>query len=142
MTFEVPRHLWAWRGYRTRAPPPSPPHARASSFSRARGQPRNDRNGGPRQVPAAGRGRLPPGHRRGQAARLPEGDQQADRGGRVPRVVPHEAEQRFDLADLPEGVALADKRGPPQVDFLLCPTAPTLPPPLDAVLAGQARDDP
>ena len=48
--------MWAWRGYRTRAPPPSPPHARASSFSRARGQPRNDRNGGPRQVPAAGRG--------------------------------------------------------------------------------------
>ncbi|KAL8338564.1 hypothetical protein RB598_007080 [Gaeumannomyces tritici] len=36
-----------------------------------------------------------------------------------------------DLADLPEDVPLADKRGPARVDFLLCPTAPTPPPTLD-----------
>lgn len=36
--------------------------------------------------------------------------------------------EQFDLTDLPEDTMLADKRGPPQVDFLLCPTAPTLPP--------------
>lgn len=43
----------------------------------------------------------------------------------------------FDLSDLDEAVSLDDKRGPPQVDFLLCPTAPTLPPTLDEVQRGQ-----
>lgn len=42
-------------------------------------------------------------------------------------------EQKFSLADMDEDVALDDKRGPPQVDFLLCPTAPTLPPSLEDV---------
>jgi aspartyl-tRNA(Asn)/glutamyl-tRNA(Gln) amidotransferase subunit A len=41
--------------------------------------------------------------------------------------------QPFDLSDLPDDVPLEDKRGPAQVDFLLCPTAPTLPPTLEAV---------
>lgn len=44
---------------------------------------------------------------------------------------------RFDLSELNEAVPLDDKRGPPQVDFLLCPTAPTLPPSLDEVRWGQ-----
>lgn len=44
---------------------------------------------------------------------------------------------RFDLSELDETVSLDDKRGPPQVDFLLCPTAPTLPPTLDEVQRGQ-----
>lgn len=47
--------------------------------------------------------------------------------------------QHFDLADLDEAVVLDDKRGPPQVDFLLCPTAPTRPPKLADVQAGLAR---
>ncbi|PSR78838.1 amidase signature domain-containing protein [Coniella lustricola] len=45
--------------------------------------------------------------------------------------------QRFDLAEMDEAVVLEDKLGPPQVDFLLCPTAPTLPPKLDDVLARE-----
>lgn len=47
--------------------------------------------------------------------------------------------QRFDLAEMDETVVLEDKLGPPQVDFLLCPTAPTLPPKLDDVLAGEKK---
>lgn len=47
--------------------------------------------------------------------------------------------QRFDLAEMDESVVLEDKLGPPQVDFLLCPTAPTLPPKLDDVLAGEKK---
>lgn len=50
------------------------------------------------------------------------------------------AEQHFDLADMDESVLLEDKRGPPQVDFLLCPTAPTLPPTLDEVQARLQRN--
>lgn len=42
---------------------------------------------------------------------------------------------RFDLSDLHEAVPLDDKLGPPVVDFLLCPTAPTLPPTLREVRA-------
>ena len=41
--------------------------------------------------------------------------------------------QPFDLSDMDEGVRLEDKLGPSQVDFLLCPTAPTLPPKLEDV---------
>lgn len=47
-----------------------------------------------------------------------------------------EEEQRFALADMDESVLLETKLGPPQVDFLLCPTAPTLPPRLEDVQYG------
>jgi aspartyl-tRNA(Asn)/glutamyl-tRNA(Gln) amidotransferase subunit A len=47
---------------------------------------------------------------------------------------------RVALNEMPEGVLLQDKLGPAQVDFLLCPTAPTLPPTLEAV-AKQAPPD-
>jgi aspartyl-tRNA(Asn)/glutamyl-tRNA(Gln) amidotransferase subunit A len=45
-------------------------------------------------------------------------------------------ERQFDLTELPEGVELADKKGPAQVDLLLCPTAPTGPPRLDELDAA------
>ena len=45
-----------------------------------------------------------------------------------------------DLADLPEDVPLADKRGPARVDFLLCPTAPTPPPTLDEAVRQTSLD--
>ncbi|KAF3768689.1 amidase signature enzyme [Cryphonectria parasitica EP155] len=51
-----------------------------------------------------------------------------------------EDDQHFDLADLDEGVTLENKLGPAQVDFLLCPTAPTLPPTLAHVQARQERN--
>lgn len=44
-----------------------------------------------------------------------------------------EQEEPFDLSDIPEDVPLESKLGPAQVDFLLCPTAPTLPPRLEDV---------
>lgn len=46
--------------------------------------------------------------------------------------------QQFDLADLDESIELRDKLGPAQVDFLVCPTAPTVAPSLDSV----ARQNP
>ncbi|KAF6834236.1 glutamyl-tRNA amidotransferase [Colletotrichum plurivorum] len=36
--------------------------------------------------------------------------------------------RQFDLSEMAEGVEMEDKLGPPQVDFLLCPTAPTFAP--------------
>ncbi|KAL2282538.1 hypothetical protein FJTKL_10610 [Diaporthe vaccinii] len=48
-------------------------------------------------------------------------------------------QQQVALADMDERVALENKLGPAQVDFLLCPTAPTLPPRLDAVQQGQEK---
>lgn len=48
--------------------------------------------------------------------------------------------QHFDLADMEDHVALESKLGPTQVDFLLCPTAPTLPPSLEDVQAGQEKN--
>ncbi|PKS09581.1 hypothetical protein jhhlp_004198 [Lomentospora prolificans] len=36
--------------------------------------------------------------------------------------------EQFDLSEMDDDVTLQDKKGPPQVDFLLCPTAPTFPP--------------
>ncbi|KAK3186796.1 Trimeric GatFAB AmidoTransferase(AdT) complex subunit [Lecanicillium sp. MT-2017a] len=36
--------------------------------------------------------------------------------------------RQFDLSDMASETDLENKRGPPQVDFLLCPTAPSLPP--------------
>ncbi|KAL1857068.1 hypothetical protein VTK73DRAFT_8110 [Phialemonium thermophilum] len=59
-------------------------------------------------------------------------------GGQGDSAVLDESTTPFDLSDLPEGVPLEDKRGPAQVDFLLTPTAPTLPPHLDDVLAPAA----
>lgn len=38
--------------------------------------------------------------------------------------------RQFDLADMESDMLLDNKRGPPQVDFLLCPTAPTFAPKL------------
>ncbi|KAL1894345.1 Trimeric GatFAB AmidoTransferase(AdT) complex subunit [Sporothrix stenoceras] len=49
--------------------------------------------------------------------------------------------QHIDLSDLPEGLPLADKRGPAQVDFLLCPTAPTPAPQLADVEAAPSAVD-
>jgi aspartyl-tRNA(Asn)/glutamyl-tRNA(Gln) amidotransferase subunit A len=46
---------------------------------------------------------------------------------------PFRPSQQFDLSDLDEGVKLEDKLGPAQVDVLICPTAPTLPPLLKEV---------
>ena len=45
----------------------------------------------------------------------------------------HERET-FDLTDLDESTAMEDKWGPEEVDFLLCPTAPTLAPKLEDVM--------
>ncbi|KAH8660765.1 amidase signature domain-containing protein [Tricladium varicosporioides] len=44
---------------------------------------------------------------------------------------------QFDLSDMDESVQLQDKLGPPQVDFIVCPTAPTPPPLLQEVLETQ-----
>lgn len=41
--------------------------------------------------------------------------------------------RQFDLSEIADGVELEDKLGPPQVDFLLCPTAPTFAPRIDEV---------
>ncbi|OIW31100.1 amidase signature enzyme, partial [Coniochaeta ligniaria NRRL 30616] len=48
--------------------------------------------------------------------------------------------ETFDLAEMDEGVELEDKFGPAEVDFLLCPTAPTLPPSLEEVMAQTPVD--
>ncbi|KAH8662137.1 Glutamyl-tRNA amidotransferase subunit A, mitochondrial [Xylariales sp. PMI_506] len=42
-------------------------------------------------------------------------------------------ETPFDLSDMDETIVLENKLGPTQVDFLLCPTAPTPPPKLEDV---------
>lgn len=51
----------------------------------------------------------------------------------------HEKET-FSLSDLPENVAMEDKWGPEEVDFLLCPTAPTLAPKLEDVMDQTSVD--
>jgi aspartyl-tRNA(Asn)/glutamyl-tRNA(Gln) amidotransferase subunit A len=48
--------------------------------------------------------------------------------------------ETFDLSEIGEGVELESKLGPAEVDFLLCPTAPTLPPTLDEVRAQTPVD--
>jgi len=53
----------------------------------------------------------------------------------------HEHTPQFDLSDMPETTGLQDKRGPAQVDFLLCPTAPTFPPRLEEVQGQQSSVD-
>ena len=46
----------------------------------------------------------------------------------------------FDLSDLSESTAMQDKHGPVQVDFLLSPTAPTLPPTLKDINKQNSTD--
>lgn len=41
---------------------------------------------------------------------------------------PLKDEEQFDLCDIDESVQMDNKLGPSQVDFIVCPTAPTLPP--------------
>ncbi|RDL41576.1 Glutamyl-tRNA(Gln) amidotransferase subunit A, mitochondrial [Venustampulla echinocandica] len=41
--------------------------------------------------------------------------------------------QQFDLSDMDDSVLLPDKLGPCDVDFIVCPTAPTTPPTLDDI---------
>jgi aspartyl-tRNA(Asn)/glutamyl-tRNA(Gln) amidotransferase subunit A len=57
-----------------------------------------------------------------------------------PLLSDDDAATAFDLADMAEDVELADKRGPPPVDFLLCPTAPTLAPLLSHVASQTPLD--
>ncbi|KAK3943125.1 amidase signature domain-containing protein [Diplogelasinospora grovesii] len=52
-----------------------------------------------------------------------------------------EEDRSFDLSDLPDHVVLEDKFGPSEVDFLLCPTAPTLPPRLEDVFQQKSPVD-
>ena len=59
-----------------------------------------------------------------------------DRVFRLSNPLLPESEQTFDLADLPDSVILENKFGPPEVDFLLCPTAPTLAPGLNELIEG------
>lgn len=59
-----------------------------------------------------------------------------DRVFKLANPLVDEEEQHFDLADMDESVLLENKLGPTQVDFLLCPTAPTLPPRLQDVQQG------
>lgn len=47
---------------------------------------------------------------------------------------------QFDLSDMAETTGLEDKQGPAQVDFLLCPTAPTFPPKLSNVAKQSSVD--
>ncbi|KAI1328674.1 amidase signature enzyme [Xylariaceae sp. FL0255] len=42
-------------------------------------------------------------------------------------------EQHFDLSDMDDSINLETKLGPAQVDFLVCPTAPTTPPLLEQI---------
>ena len=49
-------------------------------------------------------------------------------------------EAPFDLSAMEEVVGLEDKKGPPQVDFLLCPTAPTFPPRIEELREQGAVD--
>ncbi|KAL2149870.1 hypothetical protein VTH82DRAFT_7546 [Thermothelomyces myriococcoides] len=51
----------------------------------------------------------------------------------------HEPET-FDLAELDEAIPMQDKWGPEEVDFLLCPTAPTLAPTLADVMSQTPLD--
>ncbi|KAH8170075.1 amidase domain-containing protein [Sarocladium implicatum] len=48
--------------------------------------------------------------------------------------------QHFDLSDMDASTVLENKRGPAQVDFLLCPTAPTFAPTLREVKSQSAVD--
>jgi aspartyl-tRNA(Asn)/glutamyl-tRNA(Gln) amidotransferase subunit A len=49
-----------------------------------------------------------------------------DRVFRLPNLL--RDEEQYNLSDMDESVQMDSKLGPPQVDFIVCPTAPTLPP--------------
>ncbi|KAI1343595.1 amidase signature enzyme [Xylariaceae sp. FL0016] len=49
-------------------------------------------------------------------------------------------EEAFDLSEMDDSIILENKLGPSQVDFLLCPTAPTPPPLLENVLQQTPLD--
>lgn len=53
---------------------------------------------------------------------------------------PLQDQQAFDLSEMEETVQLENKLGPAQVDFLLCPTAPTTPPLLEDVMKQTPLD--
>ncbi|KAI0172644.1 amidase signature enzyme [Hypoxylon sp. FL1284] len=53
---------------------------------------------------------------------------------------PLQDKPHFDLSDMDESSQMDNKRGPAQVDFLLCPTAPTTPPLLDDVMKQTPLD--
>lgn len=54
---------------------------------------------------------------------------------------PEDEQPAVNLSDLPEGLPLANRRGPAQVDFLLCPTAPTPAPRIADVAAAPSSVD-
>ncbi|KAJ9155487.1 hypothetical protein NKR23_g1994 [Pleurostoma richardsiae] len=62
------------------------------------------------------------------------GSSSSSSSGEGPEEGQEQEQEQFDLSEMDEGVALESKLGPPQVDFLLCPTAPTAPPRLDEVM--------
>ncbi|KAJ4266534.1 Trimeric GatFAB AmidoTransferase(AdT) complex subunit [Fusarium torreyae] len=47
---------------------------------------------------------------------------------------------QFDLSDMAEATGMEDKTGPIQVDFILCPTAPTFPPRLEDIKEQSSVD--
>ncbi|KAI1662414.1 amidase signature enzyme [Daldinia decipiens] len=53
---------------------------------------------------------------------------------------PLEDQQPFDLSEMEDTIQLENKFGPAQVDFLLCPTAPTTPPLLEDVMRQTSLD--
>jgi aspartyl-tRNA(Asn)/glutamyl-tRNA(Gln) amidotransferase subunit A len=53
---------------------------------------------------------------------------------------PLRPEEQFDLSEMEEGLELESKLGPAQVDVLVCPTAPTLPPLLEEVASQTPID--
>ncbi|KAI0845871.1 amidase signature enzyme [Daldinia vernicosa] len=53
---------------------------------------------------------------------------------------PLEDQQPFDLSEMEDTIQLENKFGPTQVDFLLCPTAPTTPPLLEDVMRQTPLD--
>ncbi|KAH6651922.1 amidase signature domain-containing protein [Truncatella angustata] len=57
--------------------------------------------------------------------------QDFDRVFKLPNPLYDEAP--FDLSEMDESISLENKLGPTQVDFIICPTAPTPPPKLDDV---------
>jgi aspartyl-tRNA(Asn)/glutamyl-tRNA(Gln) amidotransferase subunit A len=48
--------------------------------------------------------------------------------------------RQFDLSEMASETNMEDKRGPPQVDFLLCPTAPSFPPRISEIRCQKSVD--
>lgn len=53
---------------------------------------------------------------------------------------PLHSNDQFDITDLHESIPLENKLGPTQVDFIVCPTAPTTPPTIKSVLEQSSID--